>query len=192
MDKVDANGITVTHLNIRPSISLLIGQLVLLDILVMLVIIGGYLVILQFQSDIDLILRSLSGLFILWAVFLAQIFLTIFASLQWINDYYELTPTCIIHKKGVIFRKIEKYSLENLMYLNVEQSTLGTLLNYGTLTFLSQRREKLLELYLIHNPNKYLEVIENLKPNFGKVEQVIRGEIKEDENGDEADGYTYI
>lgn len=180
MDTEKAKTITVTHLNIRPSISVLVAQLVLLDVLVAAVLIGGYLVILHFQNAISIVLKSYFGLFLLWFVFILQVGLTIYATLYWINDYYELTSDTLIHKKGLINRKIERYPLDNLTYLNVEQGFLGSLLNYGTLTFLSPRREKLLELYLIHNPNKYLEVLESLKPNFGEVEDVLRGGVEED------------
>lgn len=173
--------ITVTHLNIRPSITLLIGQLVFVNLVGSIVVIVGYIFILRYAAAVNTILKSYFGLILLVIVFATEILLTIFATLQWINDYYELTPDKVIHRKGLIFRKIEKYSLENLMYLSIQQGLLGTLLNYGTLTFLSPRREKLLELYDIHNPNKYMEVLEYLKPNFGRVEEIIRGEIPEKE-----------
>lgn len=176
--------ITVTHLNIRPSISILIGQLIFVNFVGGVAIIAGYLFILGYQDAIDVIIKTYIGLILLVIVFAGEIFLTIFATLQWINDYYELTSDKVIHKRGVIFRRIEKYSLENLTYLSINQGILGTLLNYGTLTFLSPRREKLLEFYNIHNPNKYLEVIEHLKPNFGRVEEVLRGAIKEEDQYD--------
>lgn len=67
------------------------------------------------------------------------------------------------------------------MYLSINQGILGRILNYGTLSFLSPRREPLVQLYNIHNPNKYMEVLENLKKTFGREENVIRGSVKEEE-----------
>lgn len=182
--ETEVDRIHVTHLNIRPSISLLLAQLIMLSILTAAVITGGYLLILNSPVLLTESLKSMMGLFLLWIVFSFEIFFTIYAVMQWINEYYEITPHSIIHKKGLLFRKIEKYSLDQLAYLNVDQGLLGKLLNYGTLTFLSARREKLLELYAVHNPNKYLEVVESIKPNIGRVEDILRGSVEETEDTD--------
>ncbi len=181
--EVDGDRIHVTHLNVRPSISLLLVQLILLNILAALIITVGYIMLINSPVEAE-IFRSLTGLVILWLVFTFEIFLTIYAALQWINDYYELNTHNIVHRKGLIFRKIEKHPMEKLSFLTVDQGILGKILNYGTITFLDARREKLLDLYSIHDPNKYLEVVESLKPNIDRSEAVLRGSVNEEEDVD--------
>lgn len=177
MPEVEGDRISVTHLNIRPSISILLLQLIFINILAAAIVILGYLAILNYPPTIEFYLKSLSGLVILGVVFAIQIVITIYAALKWINEYYELTPKLLIHKKGIFFRKIEKYAMEHIRFAIINQGILGQLFNYGTITLLDARKEKFLDLYLIHNPTKYLEVFEKLNPEMDEIENVLREEI---------------
>lgn len=180
MDIDDEERIHVTHLNIRPSISMLVLQLIFLDLVAAAVITFSYFAILLYPVIADMILRSYLGLFLIVLVFIVQICLSSWAVLQWINDYYELTPKLLVHRKGVIWRKIEKYPMEHIRYVTINYGLLGRLLNFGTITLYDMRRIRYTELYLIHNPNKYLEVLEKLDPSIDVVEDVIRGGASEE------------
>ncbi len=170
-----ADKIYVTHLNIRPSIFLVLFQLLFVNILASFSIIAGYLLILNYEPTISLFLKSFAGLIVLAAVSMFQFYLGIYAILQWINEYYELTPKELVHKKGVIWRKVEKYSMEHIKYVKVNQDILGRLFNYGSLSFYDSRRTKYLDLYFIHSPMRYLEIFENINSDLDELEDVIRG-----------------
>ncbi len=172
--------ISVSHLNIRPSISILMIQLVFLDVLAVSVLLISYLLLVNFSAGVDIILKSVFSLVVLLAVFAVLVITTIYSVLQWVNDYYELSPQYLVHKKGVIFRKIERFSMDHIRYCSVNQGLFGKLLNFGTITFLDQRRIKYLDLYLIHNPTKYLEVFEKINPEIDEMEEVMREKIIEE------------
>lgn len=170
----DQNMMSVSHLNIRPSISLLMLQLVFLDVLAASVLVAAYLLLVNFSSGVDIILKSALSLFVMLAVFTVLIITTVYSVLQWINDYYELSHEYLVHKKGVIFRKIERFSMSNIKYCTIDQGILGKILNFGTITFLDPRRVKAIELNLIHSPYKYMEIFEKLDPDLNESESMIR------------------
>ena len=107
---------------------------------------------------------------LLLAIFFFLIFLIVYGVLQWLNEYYEINPQCVIHRKGLIFKKEEKCALENIVYISLKQDMLGRLLNYGTITLYDFQRTPNMDLYLIHNPLKHLDVLEKLIP---KADQQI-------------------
>lgn len=165
--------IHVTHLNIRPSIFIILFQLLFLNVLSYVLILAVYLLVFNEQLPIDTGSKSLIGLALIVLIFVVQFSLTVYGVLQWMNDYYEITPQTLIHKKGLIFRKLEKYSMEHVQYIDVRQGILGKIFNYGTLSLYDRRRTKFFDLYLIHNPTKYLEVLENLNPQLDETEEMI-------------------
>ena len=175
--EIEGNKIHVTHLNVRSSISILLIQILFVNLLSYFVIVAGYLFILNYLEAVTLALRSTTGLILLLIVFIGQFFLIVYGLLQWMNDYYELTPETIIHKKGLIFRKREKYSMQHVHYITISQDLIGKVFNYGTITLFDQRRTKLLDLYLIHNPTRYREVFEKIKPDIDESEAILREEF---------------
>lgn len=40
---------------------------------------------------------------------------------QWLNEYYEITTTKLIHRKGFIFRKQEMYDFKQVRLAGVKQ-----------------------------------------------------------------------
>ena len=168
------DGITVSHLNVRPSISILLLQLFFWQIITAVVVVAGYVWIATMPGASDFFLKSSLGIFLLLVVFFTQIILTTYAALEWINNYYEVTPDQVIHKRGIFFRKVERFVLRHVWYAEVEHGLWGHILNYGTITLYDQRRNKLMELYLIHNPDRYMEVLDKLNPRIDEDEHLIR------------------
>lgn len=168
--------IHVTHVNIRTSIFLVLFQLLFVQIITFIFIIAGYLLILNYGAAANVFLHSIAGLIILVTAFIFYLYLTVFAILQWVNEYYELYRKEFVHKRGIIWRKVEKYSIEHMKFAEVKQDMLGKLFNYGTLSLYDARRIKFLELYLIHSPMQFLEILETINPDLDEMENVIRGD----------------
>ena len=101
--------------------------------------------------------------------------------LEWLNEYYEITPKNIIYKRGLIFREIDRFSLDKVRAVGVQQGIFGKLINSGTVTLYDVRLNKYIDLFQIHNPMKYLHVLEDLIPNLEERKTVLREHMKEEE-----------
>ena len=100
--------ISVTHVNIRLSISMLLLKMILIEffagmiMLIWLFLIGFY----STTKDVSL-LHSIVifGLPILFLLILIKTFITVFLILQWLNEYYEISADMIQYRRGIIFRR---------------------------------------------------------------------------------------
>lgn len=171
--EITEDKISISHLNIRPSISILLIQLIFLNILTEFIIISIFTFVNSYQFSSDIFINFTLELTVIIVVFTLQIFLTVFGILQWLNNYYEISAQSLVHKKGIIFRRVEKFKIEHIKYIDLNQGVLGKILNYGTISFYDQRREKFMDLYLIHNPTRYLEIFEKINPDIDEVESII-------------------
>jgi len=164
--------ITLTYLNIRQSIAILIARLVLIDIVLAVIVVGVYYLVVQ--SGLVLSDAAL-GFWIFITIFgltgLVKILITIYVVLLWLNEYYEITPEYIYHKKGIIFKKKEQYRIDHIRRITVEDSFLGEMFNFATVTLYDIRFQKYLDMYLIHNARRYAKILQQLQPEI---------EIKED------------
>lgn len=175
-----ASEIVVTHITIRQSISLLLFKIILIEIF------SGVLVVLIYVLFISssAFTSQNFGLSLGYLAFFVglgcfKIGLMIFVTVQWIEEYYEITPKEIIHKTGFLFKKEERYSIEHLGTLDYDQGTLGRIFNFGTVKFLNWATEKEVSLYLIHNPRKYLKILKTLLPNADQGKHVLREHMLE-------------
>ncbi len=167
--------IYLTFLNIRHSISILLLKLVFIDFLAAALLIASYFSLLSGQDllgvhlidpPIFLTVFGILGIF--------KVFTTIYVVLQWLYEYYEITPDEIVHKNGIIFRKVEKYRFDNVRAVSLSENFIGEMLNFGTITLYDLRMQKYLDMYLIHNPSRYFKVIKSLNPNIEyKTEDTI-------------------
>ncbi len=168
----DKRHITLTHLNVRQSISILLTKLVLIDLLIAVIVLIYYFAVIQGEQFIKGISAN-NTIFIL--VFTIIGFLKILASsyviLKWLHEYYEITPEHVVHKHGIIFKKSENYRLNLVRVMSVEDSFFGELLNYATITLYDIRLKKYLDMYLVHNARRYAKILKEIKPDL---------EIKED------------
>ena len=175
--------IVVSHVTIRQSISFLIFQLIALEL------ISGALVILFYSflvptGIVENIFGSSYGLYntILFILFIiGKILVTIFVVTVWLNEYYEITPNEVIHKSGLIFRKEERHVLGHIDSVELHQTLLGRIFNYGNLSLFNWVLEKHTTLYLIHNPKKYLAILQDLLPQSDQKKHIIREHIVEEE-----------
>ncbi len=177
--------IYVSHVNIRLSISLLLFKLVFLELVSSLFVIflhTSFFVLDDFQIGafgLDLFNIPLY-------IFLAflKIILTWYIILQWLNEYYEITQKVIYHRRGLIFKKEEKYPLEQVALIEVTQNMLGKIFNYGTISLYDRRRTKYADMYLIHNPLRYAKIVEEQLEIFSEKKNIIRERLIEEDKYD--------
>ncbi len=103
-----------------------------------------------------------------------KILLTLYIVLQWLFEYYEITPENILHKHGIIFRKTELYDLDKIRAMDVQDTFLGELFSFATITLYDIRLNKYLDMYLIHNPQRYAHIIKTLRPDIEIKEDNVR------------------
>ncbi|MGE5041495.1 MAG: PH domain-containing protein [Candidatus Levyibacteriota bacterium] len=167
--------ITLTHLNIRQSISILLAKLIFIDILAAVIVTAVYFGIVTGGNWLN---YNEANTILFLSTFLGTGLLKIIADaaiiLLWLNEYYEITPDYIIHKKGIIFRKTEQYRISNVRMMDVADTFFGELLNYGTVTLFDIRLEKYLDMFMIHNPDRYAKVLKQLRPEIEMKEDRMR------------------
>jgi membrane protein YdbS with pleckstrin-like domain len=177
--------IVVSHVTIRQSIAVLLSRIIVIEIIAATGIVLFHTLLIStnitdvaanMYSDITLFNTPLYFLL----VFL-KTFLTVFVIIHWLNEYYEITPTSIIFRKGLIFKKEELTTLAHLGSMEIKQGILGRLFNFGTINLYNWASEKNISLYLIHNPMKYHSILQTILPAADKEKQVIREHLIEPE-----------
>ena len=179
MDKPLQNNITVTHVNIRESISILLLKIITLDFMAAIFTILFFTVV-SFNPSTSVNEKILSYNVLFFVILGAlKIGFTVYVILLWLKEYYEITPHAVIHKKGLIYRDSQRYELEYVRTIKVYQGLFGKLLNFGTIELHDIRRNRRVEMYLIHNPNRYVRILENLIEDPHEERHEIRRHIFE-------------
>lgn len=176
--------IIVTHVNVRQSIVFLITKLIVLDILatfVVLIFFSSLVVPLSVEVKTQIISYNV---WYFGLLFFGKILLTLFIVLEWLNEYYEITPTKIFYRRGIIWRKEDTFYLfrdrsSRISSIGIQQGILGKIFNYGTLFFYDRGVYKYYYLHYIHNPLRYLEILHNLLPDAGIEKEVIREHVRD-------------
>ena len=175
--------IYVTHVNIRLSISFLLLKLILIELFAGLIIILWQSVLAFYVGNISVLHTViLYGLPILFFLVLIKTSITIFLILQWLNEYYEISAEMIKYRRGIIFRRVDDYPIVDIKFIEVQQGALGKLFNFGTITLLNIRRVQYTQMYQIHNPMRYAQVIEELVPNLVERKRMLRRHFHESED----------
>ena len=179
---MNENKILVTHINIRQSIFFLLLKLVVLDLFLI------FFVLIFFSSlsasvipndiKLQLLSHNLSFFLILGIV---KTVITVFVILQWLNSYYEIWPSSIIYKRGIIWKKEEEFPYGHIRSIKIEQGVFGRMLTYGTLSLYDYSLKRYATLYLIHNPIKYFRILDGLLPKAEKEKQILREHVVERE-----------
>lgn len=173
--------ITVTHVTIRQSIVFLMLRLLVLDILATLaalLFLSPFLFPIPIEIKIQVVSHNIVFFLMLATI---KIGFTIFVILRWLNDHYEITPEFIVHKRGILWRKIERFKLVHVKSFGLEQGVFGKVFDYGTLRFYDWFLRKDYSVYLIHNPKKYLGILEDLLPYADEEKDILREHILEPE-----------
>ena len=175
--------ISITHINVRESMSFLIIKLIVIELALATIILASCLPLACVEQTFPFIRTIISPHTLLFlALTVLKIYLSIWIILQWLNEYYEITPTSIVHRSGIIFRHEEKYELASIGSLNLQQGFISKFLNYGTLYFYDKTARRYVYFYLIHNPVRYYHIIESLIPPVNKVKEVLRERVIEEQD----------
>lgn len=176
--------IAVDHVNVRMSISLLLVKLVISDLFTAFLLIVLYFVffIPYFSGSIQTNVVQ-EGLVILIILSVLETCLTVFVIMQWLYEYYEITAYAVIHKRGVFFKRMDRYALHNVKQVVITQRVFGRIFNFGTLILFDWRLQECAILYSVHNPNRYLRLIETLLPDVDEHHNVF-GTPHRDDSGD--------
>ncbi len=169
-----ASKITLTYLNVRQSIVILIAKLVTIDVVLAVLVIGVYFLIMRNSAllqDIALASTLFLGFFIIAGIF--KIILGCYMVLLWLNEYYEITPEYVVHKKGIIFKKQEQYRIDHVRRIDVEDTFLGEMLNFATITLYDIRLNRYMDMYLIHNARRYAKIFQQLRPEIEMKEDHV-------------------
>lgn len=174
--------IVVTHITIRQSISFLLLKLVLIEVIAVVGVIFLYLMVVSTSAVDNFLTLSVPSPVVI-SIFLfitvIKMFIVIFVIIQWLNEYYEITPKEVIHKSGLIYKREERHTLDHLGSLEVQQGIFGRIFNYGTIRLFNWALERNVDLYLIHNPMKYHKILSTLLPEADTSKNIVREKIIE-------------
>lgn len=181
MEEIRAEGrkILVSHFNIRQSISILLIKLVLVDL------ISAVFFILIFSSGLPLYLIDAVGdvqFFGFLALVIFKVGFTIFLVLQWLNEYWEITPEKVVHRKGIIYKSERTLSLEWVREVKVSQGFLGELCNFGTINIFDMRLQRNMDMYMVHNPRRYLKILESVIPDLEEEKDIAGKHLTREED----------
>jgi membrane protein YdbS with pleckstrin-like domain len=171
---INKNHISVTHVNVRVSIVFLLLKLVLLDIIaaVFVIFFFGALSSASIPTEVRLFVFSQNIIyFTLLAV--VKVALTIYLVVQWLNEYYEITPTNIHYRRGIIWRREDVFELKNVRTVGIQQGILGRFFSFGTLSFYDRAVYKYYYLSDIHNPSRYLSILRRIVPGAEMEREVV-------------------
>jgi uncharacterized membrane protein YdbT with pleckstrin-like domain len=178
--------ISVSHVNVRLSISFLVIRILFADLLTTIVLFALYSLLFSANTYTEVqFFRPEYTIFSFILLTLIESFFTIFVVVQWINEYYEISPYEVTHKRGIFFKKQDRYSLQNIKQVTLHQTFFGKMFNYGTINLFDWRLDKCATLFAVHHPVKYLNIFEELLPH-GDAQRDTFGDVKtDDEKGDE-------
>lgn len=163
----DKQHITLTYLNIRQSISILLFKLVFIDLLLAALVFLYYFFLVQGEQFIRGISLDVPFFIIVFSIAgFCKILLSCYVVLEWLHEYYEITPEYILHKHGIVFRKTEHYRFNHVRAMKIHYSFLGGLFNFATISLYDIRLNKYLDMYLIHNARRYAKIIRELRPQI--------------------------
>lgn len=162
--------IYVSHINIRQSISLLLTKILVIETVAALVVIIFHSLLFSFVLPSGTIhLITIFGMPIFVVLVTIKMLLSLYIIIDWLNEYYEVSAHFIMHRRGVLYKHEEKYAIDQVAFIEINQGMLGRLCNYGSIRLLNMRRYEYLDMYLIHNPFRYAAIIKELNPKAAEI-----------------------
>ncbi len=175
--------ISVNHVHVRLSISFLLLKLAFADLITTIFFAFIYTLLIT-TASISYIspLDPLFTITVFILVTLIETFLTLYIILEWLSNFYEISPYAVTHKYGVIFKKEDRWGIQNIKQVGLEQGLVGNFLNYGSIVLFDWRLNKYAELYCVHNPLRHVKILEQLLPNIDEHKSTIREHLIEKDN----------
>jgi membrane protein YdbS with pleckstrin-like domain len=177
VEKKSKSTFEVTHVNIRTSIILVILKIMLIDMLAVFAYLGFFWII----SSGNLT-NSASSLLISNSYFyFIKLIATLYIIIQWLNEYYEITPSQIIYRRGILWRRVDVYNYNHIRSIGIQQSFIGKILDYGSLSIFDRGVYKYYFLNFIHNPHRYFKILHSLCPDADIEKDVFREKIHDED-----------
>ncbi len=172
----------VTHVNVRTSIVFLILKVILLDILATAtaLVFFGVLSVPSLSEDLKVSLISNSATYFLVLAGL-KIMITLYVVFQWLNEYYEITPKQVVYRRGIVWRKVDVYDFGHIRSVGIQQSLLGKIFNFGSLSIFDRGVYKYYYLNYIHNPHRYFKLLKDLCTDADIEKDVVREHMRDEE-----------
>ncbi len=117
-------------------------------------------------------LYTINTIIVLLLIFF-EVLVVLIITLTWVNEYYEVSPGQIIHKRGILIRKENTYTCQHIQTIDLDQGFIGRIFNYGTLTLYSPALEDKIYLNNIDKPQEYIE----------KIKKILDYEVSENTKG---------
>lgn len=147
---------------IRRSAFFLLLELLGLEILVLTVFLLLRAPLHFFQVDF---IDSVSVYFVYTILFLSlslfKVVLLFSVILKWMNNYYEITPGELIHRKGIFHTQSTTFSLRNIELQEVNQGFLGKIFKYGTIEIYNPLLKQRFSLVNVPFPHQQLKTIQH-------------------------------
>lgn len=178
--------IKITSIFIQKSISLLLIKILTLHLLVVSAILLMYFPLFYIGIVPFAATDLLSMIFTIFLLLMViHMSLTIYLIVQWTHESYEIRPTEIIHRQGVVFKKIEHFTFMHLMSVEMKQGISGQLLNFGTIHMYDRYINSDVFMFQIHNPKRYYTILSKLIPFVDEKEEHMQNPLH-DQDEDEA------
>ncbi len=82
-------------------------------------------------------------------------------SISWYMEYFTITSSEIVHRKGWIVRREQSYPLATIHSMGMFRSFRGRIFNYGTVTLIMPMMGKEVRLYEISRPEQFIEMVKS-------------------------------
>lgn len=93
--------------------------------------------------------------------------------LQWSFFRYEVSETELSQSSGILRRRRHVHSLKNTQSVDVHQTPLGTLLNYGTVTFHNPLVKEAVTLKSIPDVERYAKTFRSVLLHQASEEKIV-------------------
>lgn len=175
---IEKDSIVVSHINIRQSISILILKLIAVDIFSAFFVGLVFVSVNVAETALSLNLNPLAatfGFFLVMAIL--KLLLSAYIILDWLNEYYELTPKSLIYRRGIIFTKEEHVNFSDVRKIVLRQGVFGRFLNFGTIEIYDFLMKKTMNVFLIHNAVRYEKILLDLIPEVEEEKYIVREKV---------------
>jgi uncharacterized membrane protein YdbT with pleckstrin-like domain len=161
---------------IRRSAVFLFFKLLVLELLVVVIFITFRIPVHLLQEgelvlDYNDIFNTYTIIFVVLSFFKLTVLLAII--LMWMNDYYEVLPGELIHKRGIFHTKSTTFSLSNIELQDVDQGIIAKIFNYGTIEIFNPLLKQTFWLVNVPYPHKQLKAIQHQSHQSNQDTKII-------------------
>lgn len=110
--------------------------------------------------NLTLLPPSYVGLFLIMLI--VGVVVSIFIVLKWQSEYTILTPSGVMQYSGILQKKEQRYACSFIEAIKMEQSLLGSIFNFGTLSLYDPEIKEDIYLENITDPKRSIDLIKRI------------------------------